>query len=945
LKYSLALMSGFNAAAVALLLASPSLAANKNPPTIKDLEAQQIDINTDPPKNIDANKTMDSYKRFLDLNAGDAALRSEALRRLGDLNLESSESERIERELVTNEGLRATEAIHLYSALLKTYPKYERNDSVLYQLARAYELNAQPEKALASLDQLVANYPNSHHLAEAQFRRGELLFSNKAYPKAQSAYEAVIKIGSASAFFNQSLYKHGWSLFKQGENERSLDSFAGVLDSVLMSKHSPPELIELETLSRPNRELVEDTFRVMSITFSYLDGPKTIEDFVKHHTPAGRPPRPYSYLLYARLGDLYMDKERYTDAADSYRAFVSQDRNNEKAPLLEMQAIEAYQKGGFPQLVLQGKKEFVENYSFGTAYWQGREAKNEPKVVAVLKTNLKDVAQYYHAQAQRSKNVADYQEAAKWYHSYLTSFPDDPDSAVTNFLLADTLFESKQYLEAAKEYESTAYHYGDHAKAAAAGYAAIIAYGKHEETLAGDAKAAVHTRSVDSSLKFAQTFPAHPESAQVLTRATTDLYSVKDYPRAIAAAEALLARQPPVDATKQRIAWTVIGNSNFEQGVFDKAETAYIHAQTLMPGNDPERGVIVERLAASIYKQGEQKSKSGDSAAAVEDFLRVSALAPTSKVRANADFDAAALLIKDKNWDRAIVVLEGFRRNFPQSPLQADVTRNLAVAYTESNRPGQAAVEFEHIAQTPGETPEVQREATLQATDLYDKAGNTAKSRAMLEAFVKHFPQPLNPAMEARNKLSVITAKAGDTVARDYWLRDIIAADRAAGAARTDRSRALAAKATLTLAIPAREEFRRIKLVMPLKKSLAEKRKAMEAALKAYEQAADYQVADVTTAATFESAELYRQLGKDLMSSERPRNLSKDELEQYDVLLEEQAFPFEEKAIKLHEVNAARTKDGTYDEWVQKSFAALAQLNPGRYGKAEIGEQLVESIR
>ena len=929
----------------AVLLASPGHAANKNPQTIKDLDAQQVDVNTDPPKNVDDNKTMDSYRRFLDLNAGDAALRAEALRRLGDLNLESSESERIEHELVTNEGLRATEAIHLYSALLKTYPKYERNDSVLYQLARAYELNAQPDKALASLDQLAASYPNSHYIDEAQFRRGELLFSDKAYPKAQTAYEAVMKIGPSSAFYNQSLYKHGWSLFKQGENERSLDSFAGVLDSVLVSKKDPNQLIELETLTRPNRELVEDTFRVMSITFSYLDGPKTIGDFVKRHTPPGRPPRPYSYLLYARLGDLYMEKERYTDAADSYRAFVSQDRNNEKAPLLEMQAIEAYQKGGFPQLVLQGKKEFVEDYSFGTAYWQGRQPKNEPKVVAVLKTNLKDVAQYYHAQAQRTKNVADYQEAAKWYHSYLTSFPDDPDSAVTNFLLADTLFESKQYEDAAKEYESTAYHYGNHEKAAAAGYAAVIAYGKQEETLSGEAKAAVHNRSIDSSLKFANTFPEHPESAQVLTRAATDLYAAKDYPRAIAASEALLARQPPVDAPKQRVAWTVIGNSNFEQGIFDKAEAAYAHAQTLMPANDPERAVIVERLAASIYKQGEQKSKSGDNAAAVDDFLRVSALAPTSKVRANADFDAAALLMKDKQWDRAIAVLEGFRRNFPQSPLQADVTRNLAVAYTESNHPGQAAVEFEQIAQTPGEAPDVQREATLQAADLYDKSGNTAKSRAMLEAFVKHFPQPLNPAMEARNKLSLITAKAGDTAARDYWLKDIIAADRAAGAARTDRSRALAAKATLTLAIPMREEFKSIKLVVPLKKSLAEKRKSMEAALKAYEQAADYQVADVTTAATFESAELYRQLGKDLMSSERPRNLNKDELEQYDVLLEEQAFPFEEKAIKLHEVNAARTKEGTYDEWVQKSFAALAQLNPGRYGKVEIGEQLVESIR
>ena len=918
-----------------------AMGADKHPaPTIKDLEDQPVDIKSEPPQNVDAAKTMESYKRFLDLNAGDASLRAEALRRLADLNLESSESERIEHELVTNEGLRATDAIQLYSALLKTYPKYERNDAVLYQLARAYELNAQPGKALASLDQLVAQYPNSRYLDEAQFRRGELLFADKAYVKSQAAYEAVISIGAASPFYNQSLYKHGWSLFKQGENERSLDSFARVLDSVLQSKRDPNEMNEIDSLSRANRELVDDTFRVMSITFSYLDGPKSVDEFVKR-----RKPRPYSYLLYARLGDLYMEKERYTDAADSYRAFASQERSNEHAPLLDMQAIEAYSKGGFPQLVLQGKKEFVDNYNLGAPYWHGRDPKQQPKVVAVLKTNLKDLAQHYHAQAQRTKDPADYQEAAKYYRSYLASFPGDPDSAVTNYLLADTLYESKQYLDAAREYEKTAYQYGDHDKAGAAGYAALVAYGKQEDTLTGEAKAALHVQSTDSALKFAQTFPSHPESARVLTRAATDLYAAKDYPRALAAAQALLARQPAADPLEQRIAWTVIGNTNFDQGAFDKAEAAYTRAQGLMPATDPERPAIVERLASSIYKQGEQKNKSGDSSAAVDDFLRVSVLAPDSKVRVNADFDAAALLIQQKQWDRAIVVLEGFRRDFPGSPLQADVTRDLAVAYSASNHPAQAAVEFERIAAAPKESPDVQREATLQAVDLYEKAGNSEKTRAMLESFVKRFPQPLNPAMEARNRLSQIAASSGDFAARDAWLRDMVAADRAAGAQRTDRSRALAARATFALAAPAREEFKRIKLVAPLKKSLAEKRKAMEAALKAYTQAADYQVADVTTAATYESAELYGQLSKDLLGSERPTNLKKDELEQYNVLLEEQAFPFEEKAIKLHEINAARAKTGDYDEWVQKSYTALAQLNPGRYGKVEIGEQLVESIR
>ena len=108
---------------------------------------------------------------------------------------------------------------------------------------------------------------------------------------------------------------------------------------------------------------------------------------------------------------------------------------------------------------------------------------------------------------------------------------------------------------------------------------------------------------------------------------------------------------------------------------------------------------------------------------------------------------------------------------------------------------------------------------------------------------------------------------------------------------------------------------------MPLDKSLAAKQARMQEALAAYGKAADYGIAEVTTAANYEIAELYHALSKDLYASERPPELTTDELEQYDILLEEQAFPFEEEAIELHETNAARTADGIYDEWVRKSLA------------------------
>ena len=101
----------------------------------------------------------------------------------------------------------------------------------------------------------------------------------------------------------------------------------------------------------------------------------------------------------------------------------------------------------------------------------------------------------------------------------------------------------------------------------------------------------------------------------------------------------------------------------------------------------------------------------------------------------------------------------------------------------------------------------------------------------------------------------------------------------------------------------------------------------------------------MTTAATFQTASLYQDFGQAMIKSERPKKLSKAEREQYDVLLEEQAFPFEEKAIELHEVNAKRASEGVYDKWVKDSFNALARLRPVRYGKAERAEGVVDAIR
>jgi len=908
--------------------------------TIASLEGKTVEVR---PGNVivdSSDKARDNYRAFLDLVSNDPDLRAEAMRRLADLELEATEAEQLAANAGTIEFDAYDNAVGLFHALLESYPDYERNDSVLYQLARAYEVAGNVDDSLRVLNELVDKYPNTRLIDEVQFRRGEMLFLRKDYNDAEKAYATVVAHGDSSRFYEQSLYKLGWSQFKLAWHEDSLDPFFKLLDRKLAGLELQDGEDRLANLSRAERELVEDTFRVLSISFSYMDGANSITAFLDKR---GYPD--YSYIIYLNLGDLYLEKERFQDAAQTYEAFVARDPYHPKAPILQVEVIEAYKLGGFPSLVLEGKKGFVERYGMDSPFWQRNPREQNATVEAYLKENLTDLAQYYHAEAQSKKSLSDYQEAAKWYRKYLNFFPGEPDSANTNFLLAEILFESKDFRAATEEYERTAYEYPLHERSGEAAYAAVLAYREYEKELSGAAKTEWHQRYLDSGLRFGETYPDHPQSAAVLTAIAEDLFRQDQFDLAIAVGQTVVGKQPPVQPALARTSWTVIAHSQFDLGNFAQAEQSYYSLQAVTPGDDAEaRQQIKDRIASSIYKQGEQARDAGDLETAVTHFRRLGQAVPDSDIRATAEYDAAAALINLQAWDRATVVLEDFRRDYPDSEFAGDITEKLAVTYLESGRSAQAAGEFVRIANTETASDDVRREALWRASDLYKESGAVAQEKTVLEDIVDRYPNPVSESVEARYRLLEIAEASSNSADRTRILQDLVRVDATAGAQRTDRTRFLAAKASLELAEPVRRSFMVMKITQPLAESMDLKKSLMEDVLKAYGDAAAYGVAEVTTAATFRLGEVYQQFSKDLMQSERPAGLDDLALEQYELLLEEQTFPFEEKAIELFETNAARAADGVWDAWVERSFAALASLVPARYAKAERSEDVVTAI-
>ena len=83
------------------------------------------------------------------------------------------------------------------------------------------------------------------------------------------------------------------------------------------------------------RERINDSLRAISLSFVYQDGVQSLQQYFKQ-----RGSRQYEELVYARLGEFYLEKERYNDAAGTYRAFLDSNPRHEQAPEFLVKTIQ-----------------------------------------------------------------------------------------------------------------------------------------------------------------------------------------------------------------------------------------------------------------------------------------------------------------------------------------------------------------------------------------------------------------------------------------------------------------------------------------------------------------------------------------------------------------------------------------------------------------------------
>lgn len=311
---------------------------------------------------------------------------------------------------------------------------------------------------------------DSKFWAETWLRIGEyhfdLDFTPHGLERAISAYSNVLARPN-DRNYNLALYKVAWTYYRASRYPEALDHFWKLL------QWSDDE----RKRTGKGSELRDEAVQYLAIGFGYDDWnenqvPDPIEGqqrgIDRVQDPKLMPQdRPWTSEVFFRLGYVYFDEAKYPDAIEVWQLALKRWPTDAQAP--EVQNSIAIAHTRFNQqaeaIAARGK---LSDYGQGSNWWEAN--KDHPveqrRAEELAEDALINTAVVHHQRAQSlrrrcvevqepalcTQSQEEYGFAALAYRGYITHYPNNPQAYELNYNLADALYWSEDYEQAATEY-------------------------------------------------------------------------------------------------------------------------------------------------------------------------------------------------------------------------------------------------------------------------------------------------------------------------------------------------------------------------------------------------------------------------------------------------------------------------------------------------------------
>ncbi|MGB3049374.1 MAG: tetratricopeptide repeat protein [Polyangiales bacterium] len=308
-------------------------------------------------------------------------------------------------------------------------------------------------------------------VSETWFRIGEYHFDDfggdHALDLSIAAYGRILE-NSEDRNYNLALYKVAWAYYRASRYPEAIQNFGKL---VQWSDDTRQET------GKAGSELRPEAIEYLGIAFAYDDWnenqvPDPVEGkptgIERIQEPSLLPQqRPWTPEVYFQLGQVYFDEAKYPEAIAAWRMAISKWPNHHRTPAILNQIATAHQMHNQFENAIVARSELTQ-YVQGSPWWNANmDRPSEQRAAEQLAENALIVtAIHHHQSAQRlrqrcvqernvklcSDSQAEYGLAATAYRSYLERYPNNPQGYELHYNLADALYWSKNYEQAATEY-------------------------------------------------------------------------------------------------------------------------------------------------------------------------------------------------------------------------------------------------------------------------------------------------------------------------------------------------------------------------------------------------------------------------------------------------------------------------------------------------------------
>ncbi|MEM1024076.1 MAG: tetratricopeptide repeat protein [Myxococcota bacterium] len=651
------------------------------------------------------------FEAFIEKYPGDPIYTPDAMFRLAELYFEKSADDFLianrayEDELIAfDEGRRATEpepptpsyekTIALHSALLGQFPDYRLADAARYLLGYSYGEQQQYEEALEAYQSLVANYPTSKFLPEVWTRIGEIYFDRSGTENLENAIAAYSEVTRYpdSPFYDKALYKIAWTYYRLDRFQESVDSFIG-----LVAYADQQEALTGVSGSELRAEALE--YVAISLADESWGGFSKAKQVL---TPLQE--KEYAAELWQSYGEILFDQTRYADAIGVLRYTIAEFPNQSDNPEAQEKIVRAYERLRNFDGATEAREQLVADYSKGSSWYQANAGNEDAlrKAESLTERSLYTAAIFRHQQAQAFKGdgrirqaTTSYGQAADAYQSYLERFPKSSNAYDFEFYLAECLFYSGDYGDAANQYGDVRDSTINNKHLEAAALSAVIAYEKLIETeskggglqslplLTADQRkgqevapkeiAPVRRELVSASDRYLTLIPEGERAPAIAYRAAEVYYRHDQFPEARRRFESIVETYPQSEVAKYASNLIIESYLAVEDWEAVEEVSNRLMAAAGSSEETTQRDEFVAQLqvfkVGAQFKQAEKFDAQGDFEKAASTYVRLVDENPSHEFADKALFNAAIAFEKVKRFDSASQVYRRIYDNYPKSDL------------------------------------------------------------------------------------------------------------------------------------------------------------------------------------------------------------------------------------------------------------------------------------